>query len=52
MSPNPQFPSGDEYWIDVVGESHYKKNFRKICGDPVDDGEDLETVATLVFFEW
>ena len=46
---NIALPTDDEYWLPVVGESHYRDNFRKICGDPVEEGENIETVATLVF---
>ena len=37
------------YWLEIVGESHYRDNFRKICGDPDGKGEDVETFAVLVF---
>lgn len=32
----------------IVGESYYKKNFRKLFGDPNADGVDVKTTAALI----
>lgn len=40
--------SDPRYPLDIVGESNYKKNFRKICGRPNEEGENKEIKALLI----
>lgn len=44
FSPSPRRAT----MLDVVGESHYQDNLRKICGRPKASGEDRWVKATLV----
>ncbi len=42
------FPRRRRAMLDVVGESHYQENLRRICGRPTANGENRWKSATLV----
>lgn len=44
----PTIRGNGDFDVEVVGESHYQKHLRKICGGPTEDGVNLEFYAGLV----
>lgn len=44
----PTIRGNGDFDVEVVGESHYQKHLRAICGGPTEDGVNLEFYAGLV----
>lgn len=48
----PTIRGNGDFDVEVVGESHYQKHLKVICGRPTEDGVDMEIYAGLVLEDW
>lgn len=44
----PTIRGSGDFDVEVVGESHYQRHLRAICGRPTEDGVDMEIYAGLI----